>query len=550
MVIINKGDELNIEDYFEYNKRIIKNKKYAEEGKLEKITFFEKLEELEDKYKGKIAVRDSKRVISYTELRDNALKYANYFESKGIIYGNKIIMQISNSVLFAEVCFALWAIGAIPIFTIPALRFAELKGIAEVAEPVAYFSDDEYLGNDNYELGKKLKDNFGSIKHLFFSSELEAKKEKLEMVNKNHINNAKYYDIATLLLSSGTTGVPKLIPRSHADYLYNSRCVAEKVGLDSSSRFLLVLPVQHTFGFAAPGFLGTLQKGGTVIMCNIPSPDEVLPLIESENINVTAMVPSFAKILVEFLQYDDYDISSLEKILIGGAYLSPDLGRQVKNDFGIKLFQVYGFSEGLITTTDINDSIEVSSNSVGKPASPYDIVKIVDNENNEVPDGEIGELIVKGIYTITSYYKNNSANEKAFLNNEFYRSGDKALIDSDGNIKIVGRVREMINRAGEKVIPSEIEDNLCKIPNVTFAAVVAAPSETLGQMAFGFVVTRDGEEICKEEVHSFFDQLGVCAFKRPDKIKCIDKIPLTKIGKVNKLCLEKMAEEILKEEIV
>lgn len=531
-------------DLYENKKRIEKNCAYAETESLEKITFFEKLIELEKKYGIKTAITEGEKSVSFTELKVNSLKYASYFISKGIGRGSTVIVQIPNSILFAEVCFGLWRIGAVPVFTIPSLRFAELNGIVKSTGPIAYLAQDEHLGFNYHILGEQLKCSCPTIQHLMFSSELERVYDSFPALSDSNIQYPEYYDVALLLLSSGTTGIPKLIPRSHADYICNASLAAGRFGVTEESVYLLVLPIQHTFGFALPGLLGTLINGGRVVMCKVASPDYVLPLIEEERVNIVAMVPSFVAVLMEFMECDNYDVSSIKKVLVGGSLLMPTLGMKIQNTFPGKLYQVYGFSEGLITSTHENFTPDIIASCVGTPLSSADIVKIVDDKGKEVGQGEIGELIVKGPYTITSYYMNDDANHTAFTEDGFYRSGDKARITDEGNIQIIGRVREQINRAGEKIMPSEIEENLCMMPEIEAAAVVGATDEILGQIVFVFIIPSNGKEISIEIINRFFDNLGVCAYKRPDVIKIIDKMPLTTMGKLDKKELQKISNEI------
>ena len=210
-----------------------------------------------------------------------------------------------------------------------------------------------------------------------------------------------YKELGLLLLSGGTTGIPKLIPRRHCDYLYVAEYSGLRCGLNEESIYLAALPMSHNFPLGCPGIMGTLFYGGKIVICPTTSPDEIIPLIEEERVTITGLVPAMANMCIEFLEMDEYDISSLKLIQIGGSVLDHITAKKIERGFSCKLQQIFGIAEGLISTTSLDDDSETIYNTQGKPISEYDEALIVDEEGKELPVEEYGELIVLSLIHIS-----------------------------------------------------------------------------------------------------------------------------------------------------
>ena len=299
---------------------------------------------------------------------------------------------------------------------------------------------------------------------------------------------------------------------------------------------------------SSPGLLGVLGKGGTVVMAPSGSPDEVLPLIEEKGVTMTAMVPALIPIFSEILDMDlGYDISSLELLQVGGALLEPAVAQRVCEEWPCKLMQVFGTAEGLICFTDLDDSNEIIINYQGRPISPADEIKIVDNEGEEVGYGEYGELLARGPYTIDGYYKLPEVNKQVITEDGFYRTGDRATYDLVKGLKMGGRIKEQINRAGEKIMPAEIERYLCEHKLIEEAAVIGVPDEELGYKSVAFIKyyreVEKTEKVTRKEISEYFCKLGVAAYKIPDMVIEVEQWPVTSVGKIDKKQLIKIVEE-------
>ena len=509
---------------------------YEALGYWEPLSLGEHLRNWANAFGDRVALVEAGRAISYTELDRRADELAAGFVAMGIQKGDAVVVQLPNSIAFAEVSFALFRVGALAIMAMPAHREAELDGIFSLAEPVAHIIPKQFLGFDYTAMGEGLQQRHPCVKHLIVDGDVgtdalsRIKGEPMDLIPPSH------RDTALLLLSGGTTGTPKLIPRTHADYAYNAKASADRCELDQHSVALVVLPVAHNFPLSCPGMLGTLSAGGKVVFCKTTSFDEAFPLIVKEQVTITALVPAIVSLWLQALEWDTTDISSLQVLQVGGSPLDESVARQIGPKMNCRLQQVFGMAEGLVCYTGSTDDEKAVCTTQGLPLCPHDEVRIVDDEGRELPPGEVGELLVRGPYTIAGYYRAPEVNLTSFTPDGFYRSGDQARVMPDGAIQVRGRIKEQVNRAGEKIMAAEVESLLIAHPSIEAAAVVALPDAHLGERSCAFVLSEPGTVTLKE-IHAFFAKKSVARFKMPDQLEFVPSWPLTSVGKVNKKAL-------------
>ncbi|HML33607.1 MULTISPECIES: (2,3-dihydroxybenzoyl)adenylate synthase [Sporomusa] len=517
-------------------------KRFEDLGVWEKVTYGERLREWAVTYKDRIALIEDNVRLTYQELDQKADELAFGFYHMGIKKGDNVAVQLPNTISFFITCFALFRIGAVPVLILPAQRESDVSGILEVAKPVAYIIPTTYLGFNYEELAARLVQKHSCIKQVITDGASEA------YINLNDLNGCfvelagpAYRDIAVLILSGGTTGVPKLIPRTHTDYIYNAKASAKRSGMSEKTVYLAVLPVAHNFALCSPGVFGTFSVGGKVVLSKTTSCDEVFPLIEQEKVTITSLVPALLKVWEEVLEWDDVsDLSSLQVLQVGGTSCNVDVLKNVSAKIGCKIQQVLGIAEGLLCYTGLDDPEEIIYSCQGKSVAEAEDIKIVDENGNEVPQGEFGELIFRGPLTIRGYYRLPEQNTIAFNSEGYYCSGDRVRITAEGNLHIDGRIKEQINRAGEKIMPAEIEYYLCKHPEVKDAALVPLPDETLGHRSCAYLIT-DNKTISLQEIHAFLKERGLARYKMPDQLEFTDSWPLSSVGKLDKNKLIKMA---------
>lgn len=487
-------------------------------------------------YGDRVALVEGDRHVSYTMLDRRVDELAAGFVDMGIQQGDSVVVQLPNTIAFVETLFALFRIGALAIMAMPAHREAELDGIFALAQPVAHIVPERFLGFDYREMGAALQKKHESVRALIVDGEggthalSQIKAEPMPLEAPSH------RDAALLLLSGGTTGTPKLIPRTHADYAFNAKASAVRCGLNEDSVYMAVLPVAHNFPLSCPGVLGTLSVGGKVVFCKTTSFDEAFPLISKEKVTITALVPAIVNLWLQALEWDTTDISSLEVLQVGGSPLDESIARRISPEMGCRLQQVFGMAEGLVCYTGLDGDEAAVCTTQGVPLCPDDEVRIVDGEGRDVHAGEIGELLVRGPYTISGYYRAPEVNRQSFTPEGFYRSGDQARVLPNGAIQVQGRIKEQVNRAGEKIMAAEVESLLMSHPEIDDAVVVALPDDHLGERSCAFVRCEEPSMSLKG-VHDFFKEKGVARFKMPDQLEHISSWPLTSVGKVDKKAL-------------
>jgi 2,3-dihydroxybenzoate-AMP ligase len=258
---------------------------------------------------------------------------------------------------------------------------------------------------------------------------------------------------------------------------------------------------------------------------------------------VTAAVPAVVHRWLETYDPARWDLSSLRVLQVGGARPPADLIRRVAPTFGCEVQQVYGMSEGLLNYTRFDDPPEVVAGTQGRPMNPDDEILIADEEGHPVADGEPGELLVRGPSTIPGYYRAPEHNTRSFTADGWYRTGDVVRRHESGNLVVESRVKDVINRGGEKIHAEEIEDVLDRLPQIARAAVVAAPHQELGERVCACVVLCPDATITLDEIRAMFTAHGIAAYKIPEQLEILAELPLTPVGKISKQRLRDMLAE-------
>ncbi|MEU7528387.1 AMP-binding protein [Saccharothrix sp. NPDC042600] len=470
---------------------------------------------------------------TYAELDAWADRIAAGLHGLGLGRDERVVVQLPNVPEFVALFFALLRIGALPVLALPAHRESEIVPLCELSDAFAYFIADSDGDFDYRELARTVRGAVPSLRHVFVVGD-PAEFEALPEAAPVELPAPDPVAPALFLLSGGTTGTPKLIPRSHNDYLYNARASAEVSGFSASTVYLVALPAAHNFALASPGLLGAMAAGGTVVLAPDPSADTVFELIERERVTVTAVVPPIALLWMDVVEFMDADLSSLELLQVGGAKFNAEPASRVRETLGCDLQQVFGMAEGLLNFTRLDDSDELKTTTQGAPLCPADEVLVVDEEGEPVAPGESGELLTRGPYTLRGYYKAEAHNARSFTEDGFYRSGDVVRQLPSGHLVVEGRRKDQINRGGEKIPAEELENHLLAHPAVHDAAVVGMPDEVMGERTCAFIVPK-GDAPTLRQVTAFLRERGVASYKLPDRLETLESFPLTKVGKVSKV---------------
>jgi non-ribosomal peptide synthetase component E (peptide arylation enzyme) len=315
--------------------------------------------------------------------------------------------------------------------------------------------------------------------------------------------------------------------------------------MDDRDTCLLVGPIGHDLTFTK-GFLGSILTCGKTVFLDSTDLHDICRTIEREKVTALVWVPTLARRLVGFEGLDNYDLSTLKKMHCGGGASLPDLIQEVREKLGCAFFNGYGATEGQTTLTRSDDRLETIYKTVGRPTCPYDSYKVVDRNGEELPANTPGELLIKGPGVFTGYYKNPEENEKMFDEEGFFKTGDVAKIDENGNVTLAGRIKEMINRGGESISAVEIEKLISDHPGVGLVAVIPMPDPEMGERVCAYIQPRPGARLQFNDIISFLKNKKASVLHLPERIEWIDAMPFTKVEKIDKRVLIEDIEKKIK----
>ncbi len=513
---------------------------------------------------------DSEILFKYSDLLESSKILAANLLEIGLEPRHIILMQLNNTPMFYLIWFALNRINAIPVHCLVPHRLRELSVWAEKTSAEGYVVPGIFKNFDYYFLAEELKDKSPNLQFLFTTESKERngfisipkllkQSPSEKFLRKLEGIKVSGEDIALFLLSGGTTGVPKLIPRTHNDYAYNIELIARKSMLIPNTKTLICIPIAHNFAFQCG--LGTLFNGGTVVTTDSTNPGSLMKIIQEERITFLPAVPAIFIRILNSPEKKNFDLSSLQIALLGGQKCPEDIAKRIEIEIGARFQNVYGMAEGHWIMTSLEDPENIRFRSSGKPVSPYDKYKVIDTTTGkECPPGVIGEIWVAGPYTIPGYYKEPEKNIKDFMEEgiyKYYNPGDLVYLDENGYIYYVrngyiyyvSRSKDIINRGGEKIGAEEVENYLLQYPKIKEVAVIGMPDPELGERVCAYIVLAEGHKQFElKELQDFLDKLGVAKFKWPERIEFVDKLPTTAVGKIDKKALRKDIDRKLKEE--
>lgn len=512
------------------------------------------LQQSASQYADNIAIFDAEIEISYQQFNQLVSYCATHLYQHSLRTGDKAVVQMPNCYQFYVMFFALIRLGVLPIMSLPAHRHAELNSFFQQTGAKAYFCADFGAQKFDYrELARKCQAVNPELQHIFVlgdQAEFSSLADLLQQtaILEQAINPSSADQVAFLQLSGGSTGIPKLIPRTHDDYLYSVRESANICQLEQSSRLLMVLPAAHNFSMSSAGALGIFYVGGAVVLGTDPSPETAFHLIRKHQVTDACLVPALVRPWIDKARKDQDDIlSNLRCLQVGGARLPDTVATALIHEFDVKLQQVFGMAEGLVNYTRFDMSAEQVIHTQGIKISQDDEILVLDDNDQPVATGQIGHLLTRGPYTIRGYYQAAEHNARSFTPDGFYRTGDLVRIREDGCIVVEGRSKEQINRGGEKIATEEVEQALVTHPQVRLAALVAMPDEMLGEKSCAFIAWQAQQDDPSPirlamKLRQYLKDYGLATYKIPDRIEFIEQFPYTAFGKIDKKVLRKQVE--------
>ena len=510
------------------------------DGAIRKVTLGEQLRETTKRYPEKIALVEididglTGRSWTYRELLSTsetlALALAGRFTP-----GERITVWSPNTPEWVIIEFACALAGIVIVTANPALQFRELRYVIEQSGSVALFLVDEYRGNPMREIGIEACDGLGAVREIIDLNDLEKIPNSAEPARS--LPTVDCNDPAMIQYTSGTTGFPKGAVLSHQSLLNNARFYADRLEVSADHVWANIMPMFHTSGCGMVT-LGCVQTGCKMLIVKLFDPNVVCRIIEEHRVSTILGVPTMLVALLEALQKEPVDVSSLKDFSSGGAMVAPELIRNIQRVFSCRFSTLYGQTETspVITQNFPDDSIDNVCHTIGQPL-PQTEVSIRCLESNKVVglDG-VGEICVRAYCNMIGYHDNPEATKDAIDDNGWLHTGDLGTMDARGYVRITGRVKDMIIRGGENMFPTEIENIVMEHPNIAEVAVVGIPDKTWGEVIGCFFRTEDSKPISVRILHDFCrDHLSP---QKTPTIWCrVDEFPMTGSRKIQKFVI-------------
>ena len=472
---------------------------------------------------------------TYVETEKKALQLAGWMQEHGIGYQDKVGYMLVNGLPFIDVFFATSLIGALGVPINFRLAKDELAYIIGHAECKILFVDLVFMPviesiRKELQLVEKIVVVNGDSSEAHLSYET-IYKQSSKFQSYDELSGD---DGALIMYTSGTTGRPKGAVLTHQNMCMNGMNQVVTAGLGFEFKQLLVAPLFH---IAALSTLLYPINGTTVIHSQF-NPEEVLQTIEKERINFIFLAPTMWHMLVEFPSIDQYDLTSMERCAAGSAPISLSLKEKIASCFpNGKLRDPFGQTEMSPVTTCLQPEDSMRKNSsVGKPVANVE-VRVVDDHMNDVPLGDVGEIVYRGPTVMKEYYKNPEATAEAFRGGWFH-SGDLVRMDDEGFIYVVDRKKDMIISGGENIYPAEIEQVINKHPNIMESAVIGVADEKWGEVVKAYVVLVSGKTLSEEDI-ILYCQKHLASYKKPKYVSFVEELPRNASGKIVKTVLRK-----------
>lgn len=508
-------------------------------------------------YPDRHAFISDEKALTFQTLDENTERLACALLNLGIKPGDRAIFQLGTTIETALVLLACYKAGIVPVCSLPQHREIEIGQLVKQSGAVAYFVQQDFSAFDLVGFAGTMASRHCTLKHLIVvrghsaglhdidalidSVLLESARECLSQVE------IGCEDVLSFQLSGGTTGVPKIIPRFHAEYLGHSAARAQGYKINAQSRVIWSLPLIHNAG-QLYALMPVVTSGVTTVLMPKVDIQRMLELIEIHRVTHAMSIGPIAPQLLAYADIDKHDLTSLQ--------LFATMSRADKLEQHIKApcSNLFGITEGLLLGAAADAPAFMRHQTQGMSGCPYDEIRLLHPES-EVPVGfgEMGELCFRGPSSLTGFFQAPQANQTAFTQDGFYRTGDMMtahVVEGDICYTFEGRLRDNINRGGEKVGCEEVEGFVNQHPHVADAKLVAMPDPFYGEKGCVFIIPRPGQPVPDvKELAAFLTSLGLAKYKCPERIEIIDSFPVTRVGKLDKPALKKnIADKLLVEQ--
>jgi 2,3-dihydroxybenzoate-AMP ligase len=493
--------------------------------------------------------------LTFAELDEQTDRIAVGLRATGLRPGERVLLQVNNDLPAVLAWYGLLKAGLVPVATLVQHRTHELTAVASLCSPAAHLVDTGYAAHDLVALAGEIASGQPGLRVLLTTGsapghaalpdlartpgEPAALRAQVDRWQREISPDA----VAALQLSGGTTSTPKLIPRRHAEYWYNSRAYAAAMELDRTGCVAHILPIVHNAGIVCA--LHAAHSVGAALALVPHDADQLLEVARRVPITHMLMSPPMASAVLRRPELSEALASMVALTWVLGA-MPPALLDVFETDT-CRVTQMFGMAEGLCMYTPRSAPLDLRLRSVGTPISGLDELRVyAPGTEDLVRLGQPGELCCRGPYTIRGYYRAPERNAEVFTADGYYRTGDIVVELGDGYYALADRIKDLINRGGEKVNAAEVEELLTRHPAIDRAAVVAMPDAALGERCCAFIVLAEGADpVDVDTLRAHLAALGVAKFKYPERVEIRDALPMTSVTKLNKAALRAEIGRIL-----
>jgi non-ribosomal peptide synthetase component E (peptide arylation enzyme) len=530
--------------------------RYFVNGPLQEETLAEGMMAAMAKWPDRTAISSPEGEITYAQLDHDSDCFAGALMDMGLQPQDRVVFQVVNSIEIVVAVIACWKADLIPLCTLAAHRDSEISYLANHSGAKAHFVGIEERF-DFVDFAKQIAAKTPSMEHLVIvrgegpeeipsmskliaSQDREAARARIDAIERDP------FQVAAFQLSGGTTSISKIIPRMSNEYIYNMRATGEWLDYNENTVTFMPLQTIHNAAMACVVF-PVLLFGGEAVVTAVVEPMTVFQLIQQRKPTYLGMMPAALSGIQKSGAKDMLPLAQVEGIISTAA------ARQSEAVLGAKGIHLFGMTEGLICFAKPADPEEARFNTIGRPVSEWDEVRIVEpGTERELPPGETGEMISRGPYTFFGYYDSEERNREAFTSDGFYRSGDlmaARIIEGNTYYSFEGRLKDVVSRGGEKINCEEVERVAARHPGVGDIMIVAMPDPDYEERACAFVIPAGNAPVPDvKELMEFLVEEGLAKYKCPERIEVIETYPLTASGKPSKPLLRAQITETLERE--
>ena len=499
--------------------------------------------DLAARHAGRIAVSDGRRRVSFAELDDLVREATRALIAVGLARGERVVLWAGNSIAWIVAALAVQSAGAILVPVSTRLKGREVVTVIAQADAGWLICDPGFNGYDFpaavlheaappcdriLVLGESTTRGVRSWTTLLALAQHTPMEDFAARAR-----SIEGRDLADIIFTSGTTGTPKGVPMTHAQSLASCAAYGEVLALGDTDAFGVTFPFAHNAGYRS-GWLTALSHGARAVVVSDTAPEALLGLIQAERVTYLPGVPTLHQAILDWPHRADFDVSSLRLTSTGATMIPMPLIQRMREGYGAPVVTGYGLTEaaGTVTHCRIGDDDETIVRTVGRPIRGMEAA-ILAPDGRPAPDGEPGEIAIRGFTVTDGYFRNPAADAEAFTNDGFLRTGDVGAFDRRGNLRITDRLKDMYIAGGFNCYPAEIEQQLCALPGVSMAAVVGIDDIRLGQVGRAFVVPSAGVALTEAQVIAWARE-RLAAYKAPREVVFLDALPLNATGKVAK----------------